>query len=635
MEKMKKDIKIFVSHRIDLDSETIGNPLYVPVRCGAVYDKRKNVTMLGDDTGDNISEKRNSFCELTVLYWAWKNIKADYYGLCHYRRYISFSQKKYMHANNGAGFVTEEYLDKNAINKYCLNEKIMTEEIEKYDLIITPEEDTRLAWDGPHKTVYDMCNNRKRDFDINGVNKVIEIINRSYPEFSKYAKIYFNGHKVRFYNCFVMKAELFKKFCEFLFGILFELENELNTENYNKWKERMPGFMGEDIFGIFCLYLNDQKKYKIKTNELVMFLNTEKVKELHPAFTSNNYPIVFGSSNYFVPYASVFIKSIINNSKSQNNYDIIILENDISKNNKTILLDMIKNNRNFSIRFYNPKSLINNVKFYINAKSQSEVAYYRVLAPYILKNYEDKAVVMDCDLIVLRDIADIFNTNLNNNIAAIAKDVVWHSWFNGDNETIRNYNKNILKMKKPLNYVNTGVILFDCKKYRENYSMDFVIDFMTKENYMIQEQDALNAMLEGRICFLDIKWNMYAMVSEFIEKSIEDYASVTEKNEYYIAHNDPYIIHWAAHPKPWSVPEIDLAFKWWTAARESPFYEVIISRLSNERAYSIATQFNNNMVNKIIKCLNKQKIKNFIKIFFPTGSKRHALLKRWYFKLKS
>ena len=90
MEK-KKDIKIFVSHRIDLDSETIDNPLFVPVRCGAVFDKRENVTMLGDNTGDNISEKRMSFCELTVQYWAWKNVEADYYGLCHYRRYFSFS----------------------------------------------------------------------------------------------------------------------------------------------------------------------------------------------------------------------------------------------------------------------------------------------------------------------------------------------------------------------------------------------------------------------------------------------------------------------------------------------------------------------------------------------------------------
>ena len=64
-------IKIFVSHRIDQVSETIDNPLYVNVRCGAVYDKRNPEEyghILGDNTGDNISEKKYRYSELTVQY---------------------------------------------------------------------------------------------------------------------------------------------------------------------------------------------------------------------------------------------------------------------------------------------------------------------------------------------------------------------------------------------------------------------------------------------------------------------------------------------------------------------------------------------------------------------------------------
>ena len=59
------DIKLFVSHRIDIDSEMIDNPLYIPVRCGAVYDD-KDSDIQGDNTGDNISSRRMSFCEFTV-----------------------------------------------------------------------------------------------------------------------------------------------------------------------------------------------------------------------------------------------------------------------------------------------------------------------------------------------------------------------------------------------------------------------------------------------------------------------------------------------------------------------------------------------------------------------------------------
>ena len=54
------EIKIFVSHRIDIESELINNPIYVPVRCGAVFDDKNPMHILGDDTGEHISERRMS-----------------------------------------------------------------------------------------------------------------------------------------------------------------------------------------------------------------------------------------------------------------------------------------------------------------------------------------------------------------------------------------------------------------------------------------------------------------------------------------------------------------------------------------------------------------------------------------------
>lgn len=137
----KPDIKIFVSHRIDQDSETIDNPLYIPVRCGAVYDKREGITMLGDDTGDNISEKRGRFCELTVQYWAWKNVDADYYGLCHYRRYLSFSEKSMWQIGNP---LFMKKLGTSTICKHSLNDvEKMTQLVSSYDAIIADDFDLK------------------------------------------------------------------------------------------------------------------------------------------------------------------------------------------------------------------------------------------------------------------------------------------------------------------------------------------------------------------------------------------------------------------------------------------------------------------------------------------------------------
>lgn len=72
---LQTQIKIFVSRRLDVDSTVVSNPIYKPVICGAVYakDEINKKYLLEDDTGENISSRRNSFCEFTVQYWAWKN----------------------------------------------------------------------------------------------------------------------------------------------------------------------------------------------------------------------------------------------------------------------------------------------------------------------------------------------------------------------------------------------------------------------------------------------------------------------------------------------------------------------------------------------------------------------------------
>ena len=136
-QKHLSDIKIFVSNRIDLESKAIPNDLYIPIRCGAVFDKRDNVTMLGDDTGDNISEKRVSFCELTVLYWFWKNVKADYVGLCHYRRFLSFSSKKLKEVGLKLGSL-DDMSDANLAKIGLLDKDHIKETIEQYDFITAP-----------------------------------------------------------------------------------------------------------------------------------------------------------------------------------------------------------------------------------------------------------------------------------------------------------------------------------------------------------------------------------------------------------------------------------------------------------------------------------------------------------------
>src|SRR5699024_501924 len=114
-----------------------------------------------------------------------------------------------------------------------------------------------------------------------------------------------------------------------------------------------------------------------------------------------------------------------------------------------------------------PTALLKGINFYINSAVQSEEAYYRILSPYILKNYK-KALVLDCDLIVQEDIANLYNIELGDKIIGAVPDVVWFGHYNGATPALRDYCKKEFPIKNPYGYINTGVLIIDLAKWRDS-----------------------------------------------------------------------------------------------------------------------------------------------------------------------
>ena len=615
--KDKPDIKIFVSHRIDLDSETVNNPLYIPVRCGAVYDKRENVEMLGDDTGINISEKRNSFCECTVHYWAWKNVKADYYGLCHYRRYIGFSSDKFptssFEHNNGC--VSEEFLDAESIRKFGLDEKSMREEIEKYDVIAI--EPINIG----DQNNYDIMKLSPDYHNMDDVDIVIDLIEKKYPDMINAVEKYMrHTNKCYLYNCWILTKEIFCNYSEWLFTILNDVEKTIDNSNYSQQKFRTPGTLAERLWGIYLTFLEDQKKYRIGRKQLVFFKNVEMTKELFPAFNKNNYTIVSNFNNTYVPVFSALLASIVEYSSENNNYDIIILGMDIDEQNKKDLISMIETRKNFSLRFYNPNKFLYNLNAYVNNAVYTSDMYTRVLVPHILKNHL-KVLVIDADTICQSDLADLLNVDLEGNWAGAVKDTVFQGYLNGAVPGTLEYAKKTLKLKNPYLYCNTGVILFDCEKYRAEYGLKYLQNYISTHQYKIYEQDTLNVLLEGKIKFLNQRWNVYSYTSDFIKHCIQS-APQSEKEEYIKAREHPGVIHFAAHPKPWWKVPGDYSSLFWKYARKTPFYEVFISMLISQSMKSMPP------IQTIQDTKTpKSAVREAADILLPTGSKRRSFIK--------
>ena len=610
MEK-KKDIKIFVSHRIDLDSETIDNPLFVPVRCGAVFDKRENITMLGDNTGDNISEKRMSFCELTVQYWAWKNVEADYYGLCHYRRYLSFSDKEYNvgkeERNNGC--IVENYLTEKVISEYCLDEIHMRNLIENNDVIVCKPIKA-------NKTNLEAMKDSPDYHNMEDMYKTIEIVNKLYPEMKDIVDEYMNSKVIRLYNCFIMKREIFQQYSEWLFNILFELEKNIDMSKYGLQKYRTPGTIGERLFGIYCLYLQRNKNVKIIEQQLIFIEHTEKQNILNPAWNKEQITIVSNFNNNYADIFSVFLISALEYFSQEKQYEFIILSEDLTLKNKEILKGIISQYENVKISFYNPFAILDDIKLFVDNNVYSKDLYVRTIIPYILKNY-DKTIVIDADTICKIDLSKLYNYDINNYSIAAVRDIVYAGYLNGVVKGTLEYCQKYMKLSNPYNYCNTGVIILNCKKIRQKYSLEYVLKHINTHEYKIYEQDMINVLFDKDILFLDPTWNLFTYTNSVVEKAIK-FAPMKDYVNYQEARKNPKIIHYAAHPKPWWCNEADFSIDFWYTARKSPFYEKLLAQVAWFQA--------NNIINtEIFKESFPRRVSN---ILLPKGTKRRELLKK-------
>lgn len=267
------EIAIFVSHRTDIDSECINNPIYHNIACGKALEKDYDI-LPGDDTGDNISKKKERYSEYTVQYWAWKNYDADYYGLCHYRRYLSFADE-FFEEWNDQRFVFEPCLTQESVRKYgLLSPEEMKKKIEKYDVV------TSVTYETSNTPVEPRCHTVRDLFacspqlltsyeDIALMQKIVE---EKFPQYSKALADELDSERHRGFNCYVMKKELFQLMCEYEFGVFFELEKKLSFNN----NPRELGYLGEMLYGSFIRWVNYQKKYKVKETQIVLFQDTRR-----------------------------------------------------------------------------------------------------------------------------------------------------------------------------------------------------------------------------------------------------------------------------------------------------------------------------------------------------------------------
>lgn len=280
------NVKITVSHRIDTCSRVVDAYFYLPLRSGAVFDTRNNSTIKGDDTGNNISDKNRVYSEFTAEYWAWKNVDADWYGLCHYRRYFSFSDKRYRTPKHDR-MIHEALLDDKAVRRYALDsEKALKSALSECDAIVpTPIKVTDLPTQKGIKPTCGEMWDAYTDFSLNNVpfsKAVLGIIKDLYPDFYVNAEEYLSGDLHRSFNCFILKKDRYFELCEFTFNVMKEFEKRADELNVTL-PMRFVGYVGELLNGVFIHRMITVYGDRCLEKQLVFFHDT-KVYKTKPRF---------------------------------------------------------------------------------------------------------------------------------------------------------------------------------------------------------------------------------------------------------------------------------------------------------------------------------------------------------------
>ena len=243
---MAKDLAIYMATHNKKCNLTLEEKYIIPIQVGKSLN-RENIEECTDNTGDNISHKNPIYCELTAIYWMWKNSNSKYIGLYHYRRRLDIKEENILRVLSRNDII----LPKKKLFRISLREQYIKE----------------------HST---------RDWDI-----LVDELKRIYPEYYKFSKKVFSSNKIYRFNMFIMRKKDFDNYCKWLFPLLSRIDEKINNTLKDNYQNRYIGFMAERLFTLYVLYNN----FKIYESNVIFENSIEKHSEFKNLINNNIFVI--------------------------------------------------------------------------------------------------------------------------------------------------------------------------------------------------------------------------------------------------------------------------------------------------------------------------------------------------------
>ncbi|MBQ1972119.1 MAG: glycosyltransferase family 8 protein [Treponema sp.] len=264
-------------------------------------------------------------------------------------------------------------------------------------------------------------------------------------------------------------------------------------------------------------------------------------------------PVFFATDDNYAPFLAVTFKSILDNASKDFSYKFYVLTTNLSSSYEKRIKEF--ESEDVKIEFIFLKETIEKIKAKFHLRDYYSIeTYYRFFIANMFPQY-DKVLYCDCDVIVLGDIAELYNHNIDNYLVGACPEEVM-----AEVKVFGDYVEQALDVECE-KYFNAGVMLMNLDGFRKENIEEKFFDMLQKYTFRVtQDEDYLNVLCKGKVKLFHLGWNKTAFKNDkFNDKDLK-------------------LIHYKIHWKPWHYDGVLYENHFWDYAKQTSFYEEILNK---------------------------------------------------------
>ncbi|MCF2870961.1 DUF4422 domain-containing protein [Octadecabacter sp. G9-8] len=545
----------------------VGGP-FTPIHVGRGRADVALRGMMGDDTGDHISGGNDAWCELTALYWAWKNDSdSQRIGLMHYRRVLDLMEE------GTAGQVETQVAD--------FDVQDWTERADHwlaradFDVVVPRLHTMGRCVEENYKHTH-----APQDWDV-----ARDVIAAHFPEYLQAFAGVAAGRAIRLGNLAIMTRAVLDRYCAFVFGVLHQVERaDVDRSYYSTYQSRYLGFLAERLLTVFI-------EHERQTNPTLKIKEVGILKLDHAMITpylghedapeKGAVNVAVSADRAYLPHAAAMVRSLLDHANSARPINLFFLHSGLDPGDVACLRDMVmRARRDVSFHPINTGTPFDK-SYRSSSRGPSNTTYNRFLVFSLLPGL-DRLLYLDADMIITRDICELYDTEMGDAQIGAVTDWIMTRTLAGPTRTadpevpdLRAYHRETLGLTDAeiARYFNAGVLLINFVAMKDPVKIGQRLMKAARDGrYMFRDQDILNKMFKGSLHQLDARWNVF-------NSRDHAYAQVPRAlwQRARVARADPWIVHFADRgSKPWNAGPVPMADLYWQALIRTPFYRDVV-----------------------------------------------------------